>query len=302
MSAALTRAAWLIVLAVAACDSTVDGQHPVGGDTATDAELERYVRRLHLDLAARPPTDDELATGRQQIADAGNSVAARRALAEALIATPAWADAYVADLENRFYGGDTIDGQYDFVCFLLRDDPPCDLCAPPEADDICGNCSCPVLVDLAAERASLAAAAADLVAGATTSSIDRRFADTDGFQFLLGSPEAIASNVIEVVLGRVPQAAALDNASAMVRGALSPGAPAGLLYHRHGTDYAELVDIVFTSEVYREAMVTGAFERYLGRPPSPQELRHFAASIDATNPDLRPVIVAITSSREYFQP
>jgi hypothetical protein len=299
---ALTRAVWLIAFVASACDSTVDGQHPVGGDVPTVAELERYVRRLHLDLAARPPSDDELATQRQQIADANNSVAARRALAEELIATPAWADTYVAELENRFFGGDTIDGQYDFVCFINRDVPPCDLCAPPEPDDVCGNCDCPVLVDLAAERASLSAAAADLAAGATTSSIERRFADTNGFQALLGTPEAVGSSLIEVFLGRIPQAEELVNAAAMIRGALAAGAPAGLLYHRHGSNYADLIDIIFTSEIYREAMVTGAFERYLGRPPSSQELRHFAASIDATNPDLRPVIVAITSSREYFQP
>jgi hypothetical protein len=302
MMRATSRAAWLIVLAVTACDSTVDGQHPVGGDVPTDAELERYVRRVHLDLIARPPSDDELATARQRIADAGNAAAARRALAEELLATPAWAETFVAELENRFFGGDTLDGQYDFVCFIVRDNPPCDLCAPPTVEDACGNCDCPVLVDLAAERASLSTAAADLAAGATTSAIERRFADTDGFQALLGSLEAIGANLIEVFLGHTPQAEELDNATAMIQGPLADGQPAGLLYHQHGSDYADLIDIIFTSEVYREAIVIAAFERYLGRPPAPPELRHFTALIDRTNPDLRPVILAITSSREYFQP
>lgn len=299
---ALLCTAWLIAL-VTACDQTVDGEHPVGGTTPTDAELERYVRRLHLDLAAKPPSDDELATERQQLADAGASTAARRALAEQLVAEPAWADAFVAELENRAYAGETLDSQYDFLCYLQIGVAPCEACPDPgPGDDPCTYCACSALSDYAAERTNLESSAADLAGGATTSSIERRFADTYGFQFLLGSAEGVATNLVEVFLGRTPQADELDNAAAMVNGALTADSPAGILYHRYGKNYTDLIDIIFTSEVYREAMVTGAFERYLGRPPSPDELRHFTAQLDPTDPDLRPVILAITSSREYFQP
>ena len=293
----------LVGLAGAACSDTHDGLHPVGTESATPAQLERYVRRLHLDLAARPPSDDELATERQQLADAGNSTAARRALADQLVAAPAWADAFVAELENRAYAGETLDSQYDFLCYLQIGVAPCEACPDPgPGDDPCTYCACSALADYAAERANLQTAAADLAGGATTSSIERRYADTYGFQFLLGSAEGIATNLIEVFLGRTPQADELDNASAMVNGSLTADSPAGILYHRYGANYTELIDIVFTSEVYREAMVTGAFARYLGRPPSPDELRHFTAQLDPSDPDLRPVILAITSSREYFQP
>lgn len=299
---ALLRAAWLIAL-VPACDQTVDGQHPIGGTTPTDAELERFVRRLHLDLAARPPSDDELATERQELADAGNSTAARRALAETLVADPAWADTFVAELENRAYAGETLDSQYDFLCYLQIGVAPCEACPDPgPGDDPCTYCTCSALQGYAAERASLQTAAADLTGGASTSSIERRYADTYGFQFLLGSAEGVATNLIEVFLGRTPQTDELDNAAAMVNGSLTAGSPAGILYHRYGADYTELIEIIFASEVYREAMVTSAFERYLGRPPTPPELRHFTAQLDPTDPDLRPVILAITSSREYFQP
>jgi len=303
---ALLRTAWLIALApalVTGCDQTVDGQHPVGGTTPTDAELERFVRRLHLDLAAPPPSDDELAAERQQLADASNSTAARRALAEQLVADPAWADTFVAELENRAYAGETLDSQYDFLCYLQVGVAPCEACPDPGPnDDPCTYCACSALQDYAAERASLQASAADLTAGASTSSIERRYADTYGFQFLLGSAEGVATNLVEVFLGRTPQADEIDNAAAMVNGSLTVDSPAGILYHPYGTDYYDLIDIIFTSEVYREAMVTGAFERYLGRPPSPPELRHFTAQLDPNDPDLRPVILAITSSREYFQP
>jgi hypothetical protein len=64
----------------------------------------------------------------------------------------------------------------------------------------------------------------------------------------------------------------------------------------------DFIDIVFDDEIYREAIVIRAFERYLGRTPSSPELRYFAGSLAADNPDLRSVILAIASSREYFQP
>jgi hypothetical protein len=47
-------------------------------------------------------------------------------------------------------------------------------------------------------------------------------------------------------------------------------------------------------------MVQYAFGRYLGRAPSPVELAVFAGGLDAQNPDLRPLVRAVVSSREYF--
>jgi hypothetical protein len=299
---AFSYAALAVAALGAGCSETVGDQHPVGGAAATAAELERFVRRLHLDLTGQPPTDTALVAERDQLAAAGAGTAARRALAEQLVATPAFAETWIAELENRVYGGDTADGRYDFVCTLVRREAPCDACGDPTGPDPCAECDCPLLVTYAAERADLAAAIADLAAGASTSSIERRYADTYGFQALSGTPDAIAASLIEVFLGRQAQADELQNASAMVAGALSPGAPAGLLYHRYGSSYADLIDIVFEDEVYREAIATAAFERYLGRPPASGELRQFAALIDAADPDVRPVILAITSSREYFQP
>jgi hypothetical protein len=301
---ALPRSAVLAMLAcAAACNETIDDLRPVGGTTATDAEIERFVRRLHLDLAGAPPSDAALEEARGRVASAGNSTAIRRTLAEELVATAAFADTWVSELENQVYGGQTLETHYDFVCAVVRAGPPCDTCAPPgTGQNPCENCNCPVLVDLAAERASLATAATDLAAGTSTSAIGRRYADTDGFRALLGGPEGTATTLIEVYLGRTPQAEEIENAARMINGPLIPGSPAGLLYHRHGSSYADLLDIVFSDEIYREAVVTAAFERFLGRAPTPDELRHFVTFVDATDPDQRPVILALTSSREYFQP
>ena len=81
---------------------------------------------------------------------------------------------------------------------------------------------------------------------------------------------------------------------------LAPDTPAGLLFQRHGSNFDALLAIVFESDVYREATVNAAFSRYLGRRANPVELDHFAGLLDADNPDIRPVIESITSSREYF--
>jgi hypothetical protein len=86
----------------------------------------------------------------------------------------------------------------------------------------------------------------------------------------------------------------------MVFGSFVPGSPAGLLFHRHGANYADLVDIIFASEVYREAAVDAVFLRYLGRGATPEELAFFAGDLDQVSPDVRPVMRAVLSSREYF--
>ncbi|MEM9494235.1 MAG: hypothetical protein AAGC55_34130, partial [Myxococcota bacterium] len=56
------RAYLLMVLLIASgCGQTVDGVTPVGGAPASQAEIERFIRNLHLDLTGQPPTDTYLA-------------------------------------------------------------------------------------------------------------------------------------------------------------------------------------------------------------------------------------------------
>jgi hypothetical protein len=86
----------------------------------------------------------------------------------------------------------------------------------------------------------------------------------------------------------------------MIFGSLLPGSPAGVMFHKDGATYPDLVDIVFSDEVYREAVVRRVFERYLARDPSSAELAHFVALQDATDPDARDIVRAVLSSREYF--
>ena len=74
----------------------------------------------------------------------------------------------------------------------------------------------------------------------------------------------------------------------------------GLVFHELGEDYDDLVDIVFRSEVYREAAVRAVFLRYLGRDPSGGELHAFVGALDPANPDVRPGIQAVVSSGEYY--
>jgi hypothetical protein len=107
--------------------------------------------------------------------------------------------------------------------------------------------------------------------------------------------------LFETFIGRLPEAEERRNAQAMIFGfVLVPDAPAGLLFQRHGSNFDDLVDIIFESDIYREAAVNAAFMRYLGRSATAIELRHFSAQLDETDPDIRPVIRAVTSSREYF--
>ena len=295
----LARLILAAVVVTSACDDTVSGLRPVGGDPPSQAELERFVRRLHLDLTGAAPADSDVADAAAQLA-AGNTAEARRALAESLIATEDFARVYVEELENRLFGGETAESRYDFLCALVRDDDPaCDACPAPTGGDFCADCSCGYLASMYAEREALFTAADDLAGGDSTSSVERRYALATPLR-VFASPEGYADVLFEAVLGHLPQDEERRNAAAMVQGSLL-GGPAGILFHRHGGTIDELLDIVFESEVYREALVAAVFERYLGRRPSAPELGHFAGAIDAGDPDARAVILAVVSSREYFE-
>jgi hypothetical protein len=286
-----------VLLCLGACDHTVDGQKPVGGDVDTDAEIQRYLRRAYLDLTGHTPSDTELADATTRLREQANTPTARGAFVDELIQASTFATVFIDELENNVFGGNDLEAQYAFVCGIIRGIvQACNTCTN---NDSCA-CQCANLPAYLAERESLRTTEADIAAGQTSSSVERRYASAQGYYVLAGTPEGITSSLFDDFLGRPAEADEIENGRNMVIGALLPGSPAGLLFHRHGSSYPDMVDIVFTSEVYREAMVRRTFNRYLAREPSSVELAHFVATLDANDPDARPLVRAVVSSREYF--
>jgi hypothetical protein len=261
--------------------------------------MERFVRRLHLDLLGTPPAAAQQQAIAARLLAAGNSAAARQELCGELIGQPAFAANYLAELENRVLAGQPRAAAYQLLCGAIRGGTPeCRGCAPNA--DPCADCNCRLLRQLAAERDRLAEAEADLRTQ-PTSAIERRYAGALLYRFFRGTPEAVVRGLFNDFLGRPPEPDELRNGSALFFGALlDPGAPAGVLFHRHGSSIEDLVEILFSSEVYREALAGRVFLRYLGRPPTPAERAHFAATLDPDRPDARPLLRAVTSSREYY--
>jgi hypothetical protein len=294
----------VLVALAAACSDRVEGLEPVGGAEDSLVRKERFVRRLHLDLTAAAPAEADTAAALDRLAAEGNSAATRGALAGDLIETPAFASAYVAELENRIFAGQPPEYRYQLLCNLFRnDDPACQACPDPVGGDPCSGCDCPMVALLAAERTALADSATDLASGMTTGEIELRYAMANVFRYY-GNPQAVSQALFLGFLGRLPGSEELRNAMMMVFGAGTGqnSNPNGVLFHRYGKNYQDLGDIVFTSEVYREAVVDAVFLRYLGRNAAPAELAHFAAQLDAeAPPDARPLIRAVLSSREYFE-
>jgi hypothetical protein len=292
----------LVMVVVAACSERVDGLQPVGGEQASPIEQERFIRRLHLDLTAAAPSDAALADGLASLAVA-NTASSRGALADELIAAPEFSQNIVAELENRVFAGELPENRYQLLCAVYRnDDPECQACPAPSTGDLCSECDCTWVATLAAEREALYAADDDLAAGASTADIERQYAMAYVFSFY-GGADVISQVLFLTFLGR---AAGLDeqrNAEMMIfaAGTGDNMNPNGVLFHRYGKTYADLVDIVFTSEAYRESVVDGVFLRYLGRNATSTELAHFAATLDEDSPDARSVIRAVVSSREYFE-
>lgn len=283
---------------VAACAERVHGLEPVGGAEASRAARERYLRRLVLDLTGKAATDAEVRAAIDRLDAEGDVAAVRLELADDLIATRDFAATYVAELENRAFAGERPEARYQLLCAVYRNNvPACQACPPPTDGDLCGGCDCPLVAAVYADRALVGAAVEDLAAGAPTSEVDRRYAES--YAFKLGGADATATALWTAFLGRLPGPEELRNARMIVFGALDGTSPAGLIFHRHGSTYADLVDIVLESEAYREAVVAGAFQRYLGRDPTPVELAHFVKRLDPEAPDARVVIRAVVASREY---
>jgi len=288
-----------IVWLAASCGDTIGGQKPIGKTVDSDAQLQRFLRRAYLDLSGHAPGDGELGDATTRLRDAGNTAAARGALVDDLIARDGFATVWVGELENAVFGGNSLDQQYAMVCGIIRGtNPACMACSLADA---CA-CPCAQLQTLGAERGQLRTAAADLGAGTNTATLERRYAMATGYIAMAGAPETRVTALFDDFLARTAETDEVENGRAMILGSLVSGAPAGLLFHRLGASYADLIDIVFHSEVYREAMVRRAFERYLARSPGAAELAHFVATLDdkATDPDMRGLVRAVVSSREYF--
>lgn len=289
----------IALLGVAACHQVEGGIAPVLGDEPTPAEKERFARRLHLDLTGLPPSPAQAEALLERLDEEGNTAAARGAVAAEILATPAAARLLVAEAESAAYSGQTIAVGYDLVCEIARSMDVA--CAPCDEADAC-ECTCPAIVAYRAEREGYLALADGFAAGdgTTTSEIERALCESAPFLFNNTSGEGITTQVFQAFLGRPPEANELVNGRFMTLGSFLPGSPSGLLFHRHGATYADLLDIVFGSEVYRDALVTRVFQRYLGRRPTGDELRSFSAELDPEHPDMRPVVRAVVSSSEYF--
>ena len=291
------RRIFLWTALLAACEQTVDNQKPVGSHTDSEAEVERYVRRAYLDLSGRPPSDADLDATTVRLREQNNTAAVRATFVDELIAKDEYATLWVEELENAILGGNTLEQQYQFVCSIVRgQDRACDSCTQ---QDSC-KCTCNILPTLDAERTDLMKVKADFKANVATSDIERRYAMATGYFILSGGPEGRVSALFDDFLSRPAEADEIENGRAMIFGAIFPGAPAGLMFHRHGSNYADMIDIIFDSEVYRESMVRRVFGRYLAREPSSVELAHFVTTLDATKPDMRSLVRAVLSSREYF--
>ena len=286
------------LLCLAACDETVPAGKPVGTTVDTEAEIQRYLRRAYLDLSGAIPTEAELTSQTARLRDGGNTPTVRGELVDELLGGEKFSKVWIEELENGIFGGNTLEQQYAFVCGIVRSvDTSCNTCT---ATDSCA-CTCTSITYYNAERTDLRTTAADLRGGKQTSSIERRYAKASGYFVLAGSPEGRVRSLFDDFLSRTAEPDEIENGRAMILGAIFPNAPAGLMFHRHGSNYDDLLDIIFDSEVYREAIVRRVFDRYLARSPKPNELAHFLTTLDANDPDARALLRAVASSKEYFE-
>jgi hypothetical protein len=299
----------LLLVCLSACAETAEPERvrdvrPLGTLPASAAALARFVRRAELDLRGQAPSDAavEEVVGRLQKA---NDLAGERQLFVAeLLDGEAHAQRSVAELEARVFAGQGRAQRFSLSCTeAIVGNPVCEGCL---GADPCA-CACAPVTSTVAANQTLDAAAAQLRAGAATSAIERLYAESPAFYAgSFADPNQRARRLFEVFLQRAPGVEELENAAAMMLGPLvdDPATivqrASGVLFGREGKRQADLLDIVFGSEVYRESLVRGVFARYLGREPSARELMYFTRVLDPDAPDTRSVVEAVVASKEYF--
>lgn len=287
-----------LLFCLAACEQTVIGGEPIGGDVDSDAEIQRYLRRAYLDLTGSPPSEADLTASTARLREAQNSAAARGELVGELMGKQEFATVWTEELENKLFAGNTMESHYQLVCGLVRGTN--DACLSCTQSDAC-LCTCPQIELLKEERDLLAPTATDFHGGMPSSVLEKRYALQAGYAALAGGFEPRITALFEDFLARPPEPDELENGRSLIIGSIVPGAPVGILFHKYGESYSQMLDIIFESEVYREAVVRRVFDRYLARTPSPLELAHFSATLDAMEPDSRELVRAVLSSREYFE-
>jgi len=288
--------AWLLLL-LGACTQQ-SNLLPASGGQASPIEVERFARRLYLDLLGSAPAAADL-TALETLLHGAGTAALRAAAADDLMARPGFAKNYVVELEGRVFAGEQVANTYQLICLAFADyDPACKNVPPSDLMDQC-SVDCPSVKMLSDDRALLGKSADDLAAGSTTSAIEQRYAASMAFRYSFVDQKALADALFNGFLGRKAGLDEERNATLMAYD-IQDQLPKGVLFGKLGGNLPDLVGIVFGSEVYRESMVQYAFGRYLGRAPSPVELAVFADGLDAQNPDLRPLVRAVVSSREYF--
>jgi hypothetical protein len=285
--------------------SDVLDNRPVGSDAPSAAAFERFVRRATLDLNGKAPSASEVDAAAQKLLASTEPLAERRALVDALLTKPAFASLYVSELEARAFGGQSRADRSAFACLETAAANPA--CASCTTGDLCA-CSCAPVREVAAQNTAIEEAAAQLEGGATTASIERLFAESYvTYAGSGGDPTARATHFFEVFLGRTPEPEESENAVALILGPLVDDgttivqSASGLVFGAHGKTFADLVELTFSSEVYREATVRAVFRRYLGREPSAVEILHFTRELDADAPDVKPIVREVIASKEYFE-
>lgn len=282
------------------CREVDPGHLAVGTSEASPLAQERFLKRLGMDLTGSKPDEAALHEQLARLEREGNTPEVRGAIANELMQTRAFGQTFVEEIEPRAFSGLRADTLYPLLCSAFAEAlPACANCVEQEGfyDDPCA-CSCSEVATLRDEWDAIQAAPDDLVSGAaSTSAVARRFAEGDGLVQGAGTAEGIAAALFDAFLGRAPEAEEIRNVRALTLGVEGVK---GILFGRIGGDYADLVDILFESPVYREAAVAQVFNRYLGRDATPAELSHFTRQLDPDDPDVRGVIVSVVSSQEYF--
>src|SRR4051812_3802839 len=109
----MTRA-WLLLLCSGAC-SLETNLLPASGGQASAIEVERFARRLYLDLIGAAPAAADLTALEMKLAGAGTA-ALRAAAADELMARPGFAKNYVVELEGRVFAGEQVRNTYQLIC------------------------------------------------------------------------------------------------------------------------------------------------------------------------------------------
>lgn len=252
--------------------------------TISEVTYESYVNRSYIALTGRKPSDQEETSALSLLHAGGLDLDSRKTMLEGIVATDAYrVNLYIESGDLLLNGYDTtILNTYinvlnqalnDTSLMFLWSDIQYELVRLQDLKDVPYD-----LYNGTIDRAEM----------------QRRMVDNYAYDQINMGTENFVLSIFDLILLRQPTTAELLEGKNMVDGF------EGTLFLKIGNSKSDLLDIFFASQEYYASQVTAAYQKYLFRDPTVEELSEYTTLYNTTG-SYEDVLVEILATDEYVR-